>query len=117
MAEKKTQAEVEAENAALKKRIEQLEAQQPGAISAQDRAKLAAMKSKAKKEDGNALYRVGPQGHYRDGRLYAHGEIVRIPLEQDPSVTFEAVEDEPAGKAAPTPPKATTGGRASDKEL
>lgn len=83
----------ELENVSLKKRIAELEVARGG--DAQIRLKVASIKSKAKvTEDGEAkMYRVGEQGHYREGRMYAAGEVVRIPLEQDPSHTFEPVVD------------------------
>lgn len=60
------------------------------------KARVAAIKAAAKRTpDGkSAMYVVGPQGHYRMGRLYGPGEVVTIPLDQDPSVTFEPVRDD-----------------------
>lgn len=46
------------------------------------------LKHKAKKSGGMAHYIVGPQGAYRNKRLYAAGEHILIPAEEDPSITW-----------------------------
>ncbi len=53
-----------------------------------DAAKRAEIKKAAFKDSTHAHYVVGPQLFYSKGKLYQAGEIVRLPLDQEPSITF-----------------------------
>lgn len=64
------------------------------------RTKRAAIKAAAHKTKRNAYYVVGREGAYRDGRLYAKGEIITLPLDEDPSHTFKPASPAHLGAAA-----------------
>lgn len=56
-------------------------------------AKRAAIKKAAFKTKRFAHYIVGHQGAYAEGRLYEVGELIRLPLDKDPSVTFKPASE------------------------
>lgn len=123
-------ASVVGENRTLKGVVELLSSR-PAAAAAVDPAlafadkekaarakKVADMKAKAKREQSGegevALYIVGEKKAYRGGKEYQPGEIIRIPVTEDPSMTWQAAVDAP--KAAELVP-APESGRASDRSV
>lgn len=63
-------------------------------VAARNAAKKAQLKADTVKEGPYALYWI-PEGgsmHYRQGVQTLPGNIVRIPIEEDPSITWEVVE-------------------------
>jgi hypothetical protein len=53
-----------------------------------DKALRAKIKAAAHKTSTHAHYVVGPQGAYSQGVLYKPGEVIKLPLDREPSVTF-----------------------------
>ncbi len=51
-------------------------------------AKRASLKKAAHKTATHAHYVVGPQGAYKDGVLYKEGDLIKLPLDAEPSRTF-----------------------------
>lgn len=68
----------------------------------------AEMKELALTEGGNKLFRVGMEGAYRDGRVYAPGETIRLPIEEDPSITWEPITSKIEAKRAAVAEEAMT---------
>lgn len=62
--------------------------------------KRAAIKAKAHKTKRHAYYVVGRDGAYREGRLYTQGEVITLPVDEDPSHTFRPATAAHLGAAA-----------------
>lgn len=92
-----------------------------GETVAANATKRAALKADTVKEGGNALYLIPEDGqmYYRLGATYKPGSIVRIPVDEEPSITWLAVEAVPGPSSivATTPALAAGSVRASDKEI
>lgn len=84
-------------------------------------AKRDAIKKAAKKEGDFALYGPIPGPFYRQGVMHPKGSIVKLHLDEDPSVTWPPFTDgsEPAEASAtqPSPSAPTPHKRPSDKSL
>lgn len=98
MTEKEELAQLKAQVAALMKRaeagpVDSREAERQ-ALVAEVVAKKKAMKEATKKEGGYAIYRIpiGAPMYYRQGHTVAPGNLVRIPVDEEPSALWEAVE-------------------------
>lgn len=73
-------------------------------LHARNSDKRAKLKAETAKEGGDALYYI-PEGgskFYRLGVVYEPGSVVRLPLDEDPSVTWEVVERIPAPPLEPS---------------
>lgn len=72
--------------------------------------KRAELKAKTAKQGGDALYRVAHAPHYRHGVMHPIGTVVRIPVEEEPSITWEAVNASELGPSAAQvePPNGST---------
>ncbi len=53
-----------------------------------DAAKRASIKKAAHKTATHAHYVVGPQGAYMEGVLYKEGDLIKLPIDKEPSRTF-----------------------------
>lgn len=115
MTDKEKIAQLEAENAALKADPVSAKAAAEKAANAKKRADL---KAATKKKDGLAYYRI-PTAHYGQGILHAAGSIVRLPVDEEPSHTWEVVKDGAAvAVEVPVAAAAVAGSkRASDKDV
>jgi len=69
----------------------------PEAIEAEK--KRAKIKAKAFKSARFGYYIVGHKGAYSKGRLYKAGELIKLPLDQDPSVDFQPATQDGAAVA------------------
>lgn len=112
-------AEKEKELAALKAAAPVSKAKDPAALRARRDARRAEVKAEAHKEDGHALYFIPLEGElfYRKGVCYPPGSTVRLPLDEDPSYSWE-----PVVKKASRPvlePKSDGGSeiRAQDRQI
>lgn len=52
-------------------------------------ALVAKIKAAAHKSSSHAHYVVGGQGAYREGVLYGPGQVIRLPLDENPSHTWK----------------------------
>lgn len=77
-------------------------------------AKRADLKEATKKKDGFAYYRISAP-FYRQSAYYEAGSVVMIPVDEEPSVTWEAVIDTPVTQSVPV--AQAPSGRASDKSV
>lgn len=83
-------------------------------------AKRAELKARAKKEGSSegevAVYFIPETApkFYRRGEVVKPGNVVRLPVSEDPSVTWLPFEDEKP-KASPSAPKHTT--RPADRDV
>lgn len=107
-------ARLEAELAAAKEDPKEAAVRKQREANAKARA---ALKASTKKEGAHALYFIPESAppFYRQGILFKPGQVVRLPLEEDPSVEWEAVED--AKPVTAVVPKAPPAGRPSDKDV
>lgn len=69
----------------------------------------AAAKKEGEGEGEMALYLVGKNGTYHQGKVYKQGELIRRPVGVLPSATWTPVLDEKKGK-----PEAVVGKKAAD---
>lgn len=78
----------------------------------------AELKATTAKRDGLALYWIpeGGEKFYRKGVLYPAGSVVALPLEEDPSVFWKAV-DKTTPTPAPAPVLVPAPGRPSDQGI
>lgn len=84
-------------------------------IIAKRRAEIKAAAKKTK--DGSLMYRVGPAGYYSQGRRYYEGEVVYLPPDVEPSVTFEPVKEEGVAPVQTKPATIDNGKRPSDRDV
>ncbi len=47
----------------------------------------------ADRDGPQKTYRVGPGGHYREGKLYEHGELITVAASEKPGREWEEVEE------------------------
>jgi hypothetical protein len=78
--------------------------------------KAAAEAAKPPPPKGSKSYRVGSARAYHDGRLYMEGEIITVPADFVPSITWSKLDDEVPAQGLPTGP-AVVPVRMSDQEL
>lgn len=116
----KLKAELATKDAALAKVRAEMD-RHLGKSNAEAKAESAAiraeLKKKTKKEGDHALYFIPEGGElfYRQGQTFLPGQVVRLPMSEDPSVNWLPVEDAPA--ATPVAPVHEKKHRASDRDI
>jgi hypothetical protein len=62
--------------------------------------KIAEIKEKAHKNATHAFYVVGEQGAYREGVRYSAGQVIKVPLDENPSHTWRPAGGKGIAEAA-----------------